>query len=315
MTNSTTSNSKIVTITYPSGYNYEYSLDGGKTWKTSTSTTKKIEFQTNGTVIARVNDGVNYVTGSTYTVSGIDNTPIGTILIYSGKTIPSGYLECNGQAVSRTTYSKLYSVIGTTYGSGDGSTTFNLPNLSGRVAVGKGTGTDTNSTSKTFTQGLKGGEYSHALSVAELPSHTHTYTGSANTVGNNSASMTASFAGNTVTVSTDPGHTHSVTNRLGGGDFTVASGTGSGISGIPMNKPGWAYDSIKFSSAHWFMGIYYFDWAGDHRHYFYFSGSVSINYSHNHGIPTLTGSNSSTGSGSKHNNIQPYVTVPYIIKY
>lgn len=53
--------------------------------------------------------------------------PVGTILPYAGATAPEGYLLCNGQAVSRTTYSALFTVIGTTYGEGDGNTTFNLP--------------------------------------------------------------------------------------------------------------------------------------------------------------------------------------------
>lgn len=53
----------------------------------------------------------------------------GMIFAFAGNTIPSGYLACNGAAISRTTYAKLFDVIGTTYGSGDGSTTFNLPNL------------------------------------------------------------------------------------------------------------------------------------------------------------------------------------------
>lgn len=53
--------------------------------------------------------------------------PVGTIFHYAGTVVPDGYLLCSGQAVSRTTYNKLYSVIGTAYGSGDGSTTFNLP--------------------------------------------------------------------------------------------------------------------------------------------------------------------------------------------
>lgn len=55
--------------------------------------------------------------------------PVGTILPYGGSTAPEGYLLCNGQAVSRTTYSDLFDVIGTTYGTGDGNTTFNLPAL------------------------------------------------------------------------------------------------------------------------------------------------------------------------------------------
>ena len=66
--------------------------------------------------------------------------PVGAILPYGGTTAPSGYLMCNGQAVSRTTYSVLFSKIGTAYGSGNDSTTFNLPNYTDRVAQGLGTG-------------------------------------------------------------------------------------------------------------------------------------------------------------------------------
>ena len=66
--------------------------------------------------------------------------PVAAILPYGGTTAPSGYLMCNGQAVSRTTYSALFSVIGTAYGTGDGSTTFNLPNYTDRVAQGLGRG-------------------------------------------------------------------------------------------------------------------------------------------------------------------------------
>lgn len=61
----------------------------------------------------------------------------GSILIWPGATIPEGYLLCDGQAVSRTQYAALFAAIGTTYGTGDGSSTFALPDLTGRVAVGK----------------------------------------------------------------------------------------------------------------------------------------------------------------------------------
>lgn len=67
--------------------------------------------------------------------------PIGTSLDFRGSTPPAGYLAEDGSAVSRTTYAKLFAVIGTTYGEGDGSTTFNLPDSRGRVTIGAGTGT------------------------------------------------------------------------------------------------------------------------------------------------------------------------------
>lgn len=69
-------------------------------------------------------------------VNGNYNTLIGSIFMYAGSTAPTGYLICDGSAVSRSTYSDLFSVIGTTYGTGDGSTTFNIPNLKGKVIVG-----------------------------------------------------------------------------------------------------------------------------------------------------------------------------------
>lgn len=62
--------------------------------------------------------------------------PTGSIIQFGGSSAPSGYLFCRGQAVSRTTYSALFNVIGTTYGSGNGSTTFNVPDLQTRTAVG-----------------------------------------------------------------------------------------------------------------------------------------------------------------------------------
>ena len=65
----------------------------------------------------------------------------GTIADYAGSSAPSGWLECDGSAVSRLTYGNLFSAISTTWGAGDGSTTFNLPDFRGRNRIGKGTGT------------------------------------------------------------------------------------------------------------------------------------------------------------------------------
>lgn len=64
-------------------------------------------------------------------------TPKGSVIQFAGSTAPSGWLLCDGTAVSRTTYADLFAIIGTTYGAGNGSSTFNLPNLKGRVAVGR----------------------------------------------------------------------------------------------------------------------------------------------------------------------------------
>lgn len=84
----------------------------------------------------------------------------GAIWLWPGSTAPEGWLLCNGQAVSRTTYAGLFGVLGTAYGQGDGSTTFNVPDLTGRVPMG---------TNGTYPLASKGGETAHTLSEAELP--------------------------------------------------------------------------------------------------------------------------------------------------
>lgn len=80
--------------------------------------------------------------------------PKGMITTFAGDTAPTGWLVCDGSAVSRTTYRDLFLVVGTIYGSGDGSTTFNLPNLKGKVVTGVDT-SDTNFDSLGETGGSK----------------------------------------------------------------------------------------------------------------------------------------------------------------
>lgn len=91
--------------------------------------------------------------------------PAGIVMPFAGSTAPQGYLLCDGSAVSRTDYADLFTAIGTTYGAGDESTTFNLPNLSGRVVLG---------VSQSHSLGTTGGEATHVLTEQELPAHTHT---------------------------------------------------------------------------------------------------------------------------------------------
>ena len=94
--------------------------------------------------------------------------PAGIISEFAGSVAPEGYLMCDGSEVSRTTYSDLFEVIGTSYGSGNGSTTFNLPNLKGKVPVGYDSNdNDFNALGKT------GGEKKHTLTTTEMPSHSH----------------------------------------------------------------------------------------------------------------------------------------------
>jgi len=111
-------------------------------------------------------------------LTGIEGIPTATIVPWSDSSVPSGFLECNGAAVSRTTYSALFAIIGTTYGAGDGSSTFNVPDLQDNVAVGK-SGTkalaSTGGANTVQSTGNVGGSTANAtLSTAQLAAHTHT---------------------------------------------------------------------------------------------------------------------------------------------
>lgn len=110
-----------------------------------------------------------YTSGDLYTSGGVVGlstkvVPAGAIIAHAGATAPPNWLICDGAAVSRTQYASLYNAIGTTYGAGDGSTTFNLPNLKGRVPVGRDSAqTEFN------TLGETGGAKTHTLTDIEVP--------------------------------------------------------------------------------------------------------------------------------------------------
>ena len=95
--------------------------------------------------------------------------PTGAIIPYTAEVAPDGYMVCGGQAISQTTYSSLYSVIGSSYNiGGEPSGTFRIPNLISRAPLGY------NSSDSDFNQlGKSGGRTDHTLTISELPSHTH----------------------------------------------------------------------------------------------------------------------------------------------
>lgn len=93
--------------------------------------------------------------------------PIGSLNPYAGAADPNtNWLICDGRAISRTTYSALFAVAGTIYGSGNGSSTFNLPDMRGIFPLG---------VSGSYSRGARGGETTHVLTIGEIPSHSHTY--------------------------------------------------------------------------------------------------------------------------------------------
>ena len=151
---------------------------------------------------------------------------IGEIKMWSSGTAPTGYLLCNGAAVSRTTYASLFAVVGTTWGAGDGSTTFNLPDFRDRFPVGAGT---------TYSANSQGGSKD-----AIVVSHTHTVT--------------------------DPGHSHSFgvnlqgpynagqTGRNDGSQSQWFSGTQSATTGISLGTTGSSGTNANLPP---YLGIYF----------------------------------------------------------
>lgn len=229
------------------------------------------------------------------------DVPIGTVLDFAGSAIPSGYLECDGSAVSRTAYAKLFAAIGTAWGAGNGSTTFNLPNLGGRACIGKGSravGATGGSESESYTPaGSIGG---HALTASEIPKHTHPVPSHTHTVG---GGITSSGS---CTISSSGGHSHTVHAKYT--PKAAASGTA-----VPIFRASGTNNIDTMATID--------DNTGNHTH------SVP-NHTHTHNI-TVTGgattaSEQDSGGGS-HNHgftgtqasighMQPYAVVRKIIR-
>jgi microcystin-dependent protein len=158
--------------------------------------------------------------------------PVGELVPFAGVAAPTGFMVCNGQAISRTTYSGLFVVIGTVWGVGDGSTTFNLPDLRGRTLIGAGTGVGLSARSLAGA----GGAETHLLTAAEsgLPSHNHTQNAHNHT-------QNAHNHGDVVMPGTGGGNTDRIW-----GDFNAAPG---GLTGAYLSpSPGWtAFASAAFT--------------------------------------------------------------------
>jgi microcystin-dependent protein len=144
----------------------------------------------------------------------------GEIKLWGVASAPTGYLLCNGAAVSRTTYAALYAVYGTVFGAGDGTTTFNVPDFSGRMPIG---------VNGTYTLASTGGAATTTISSSNLPSHTHSFSA---TTGNNNSSLS---------------HQH---NLLGSADHYVADGGGprSGAASYPFSLGGTDYGTYTTAS-------------------------------------------------------------------
>lgn len=194
----------------------------------------------------------------------------GIVIPFAGTVRPEGYLLCDGSAVSRTTYALLYAVIGDTYGAGDGSTTFNLPDLRGRVVIG---------VAGTHALGSTGGSETVTLTEDQLPAHVHEVPqhGHENDIG-----------------ATIPAMSHTITQPAFKYIKPGSSKTGDGGG----NK---LYNSVNTPAATRSTNAA----VGNHAPaYCTMSGSISY---------AASMSTDSIGSDSSHNNMQPFLTIQYII--
>ncbi len=233
----------------------------------------------------------------------------------SAPSISSGgtWLVCDGSPVSRTTYDDLYALLTTTYGAGDGSNTFNLPDLKARVPIGYNAttiaDTDTSDTDN-FPNDVRsaravadvGGEEGHTLVASEVPTLQHTHTVDSYDIGDTDP---RTHSGNTATKVqsrstgaslTDPGHFHTLNNH------SLTSGPTNGLWGDPDEK----FDSVKFFGENVdtkTTGITFNDPQHDHD-------IPSLNHDH---TLSLTMNTTDLGQDQVHNNLQPFLVVNFII--
>ena len=185
--------------------------------------------------------GTNQIADSAVTAAKLSSDAAftsGMLMPFAGSAAPSGWLLAYGQAVSRSTYSSLFTAIGTTYGSGDGSSTFNLPDLRGRVVAGQddmGGASGNRLTNQSGgldgdTLGATGGLETHTLSVAQLASHSHTLNGGLTTVSQGGSSFAGGLRHGAYTQSQgDDGAGTQQTNQTGFDNYSIAS-AGSGAA-------------------------------------------------------------------------------------
>ncbi len=253
-----------------------------------------------GLLVYQTNDvaGFYYYTGTAWTnfvSGGSGGVPTGTIMAFAGTTVPAGWVLCNGAAISRSLNAPLFTAIGSIYGMGNGTTTFNVPDLRGRTIFGLdnmgGTAANRLTTaggiSVNNTLGANGGNQTLSIGVTNLPAHNHTFTGTSATTSSNSHSHTyqdAYFAENTNLIGN--------TNTAGGNNrFGTSAGTDTDNSFLFRTNS----NTHTSNSTHASTQI-----------------STGSN-SHSHDV-TATGTIGNTGNGTALASLNPGLVLNYIIK-
>jgi microcystin-dependent protein len=250
-----------------------------------------------------------------YVVS--DLFPAGVVLPYAGSTAPLGWLLCDGSEVNRDSYRRLWDTISSTYGSGNGSTTFNLPDLRGRAIAGKDNmgGTAANRLTANLAGtvlGAAGGNENHTLTTGQLPIHAHGQQGTFTSSGHSADHVHGGYTGG-ITAN----HYHGVNNHNHGGGahtHTINTTADGGFNNGRVNEADRAsrHTTAVTNSASPIAaeapGTGHV--SNDHAHYIT-TGGVSSNHTHN---STLSGNTTDVGSSSPHPNIQPTIILNYIIK-
>ena len=235
----------------------------------------------------------------------------GIIQMYAGLTAPSGYLICDGSAISRTTYSALFNVIGTTYGSGDG-TTFNLPDLRNRVPIGTG--------QSTFTSTFAYTNVDVSTNIITVPRNNSLYTGSVVVLSTTGSVPTGLTANNTYYVirltTTTIQLALSLANAVGGAAIDI-TGQGTGNHTLTVTYSNRTLGEIggRESSALTLLEM------PSHTHTI--QGYVRTTYDENDMFSNMqgldTGTNaygtSPTGGSQARSIMNPYLTINYIIRY
>lgn len=229
--------------------------------------------------------------------------------MYAGVSAPAGWLACDGSAVARSAYADLYAVVGIIYGAGDGSTTFNLPDMRGRTAIGVGQGTGL--TNRALS-GMIGAE-THQLSVDEMPSHNHLQ--NAHTHAQNAHGHTQNAHNHTQNAH---GHTQDAHNHAQnahkhelweGGKYVTglasSSGTGAAASSVGISF------SLKTGEA---TAINQGTTATNQNTTATNQNTTATNQNTTATNQSTTATNQSSGSGYAHNNVQPSLVLNYIIK-